>query len=487
MVKKSRRWKSKTRGARYTRKRQRFGGGVETAKTYFYRNIKKRYPNVVDDEFLRSRPGVVFPSLNDVQMYHDKQIETEFKLMLDEIINMTDNKNLIDFVMQLYLTGNMGQPNSMENIGILIDNATKFNVLKQNRKNNGKELSLKDFPSLSALGDFIHDKQDAFKKIEEKKMKRSTTLAVQKKLREEGEDDVEVVLETPNYMVYRPTTEAGSKFYGRNTQWCTSAEKDNQFCDYSQRGNLYIIQSKSNLLDKSQFHPNTMEFMNPQNEMVSEQEIERLFQGAHLKRWFKDTILSALSLDSSDPLFFAKYRQKIKHKKGVNIDLFNAVFNLGEMPEVMEDIKRILLKNDVHFTGTARLLSYYDLGDMFKDEDFKKKFMKLKDKHTNTPWFFLSEFREHYPEYFDDEEIMFATLTTPYRDAKDYEIISNRLKRDLNFSKRLVSAKYEEDDDETKYCWRARQWLLEDEQVELDAVCEQIEMKHDKSNPSAPG
>jgi hypothetical protein len=113
--------------------------------------------------------------------------------------------------------------------------------------------------------------------------------------------------------------------------------------------------------------------------------------------------------------------------------------------------------------------------------------MKLKDKHTNTPWFFRSGFREYYPEYFDDEEIMFAKLTTPYCDAEYYEIISNRLKRDLNFSKRLVSAKYEEGDEERKYCWRARQWLLEDEQVELDELCEQIEMEHDKSNPSAPG
>jgi hypothetical protein len=157
------------------------------------------------------------------------------------------------------------------------------------------------------------------------------------------------------------------------------------------------------------------------------------------------------------------------------------------MPSEMENIKRILLKNDVHFMGTARLLSHDDLGHMFKDAKFKTDFMKLKDKHTNTPWFFRSGFREYYPEYFDDEEIMFAKLTTPYCDAEYYEIISNRLKRDLNFSKRLVSAKYEEGDEERKYCWRARQWLLEDEQVELDELCEQIEMEHDKSNPSAPG
>lgn len=478
MVKKSRRCKTKTRGSRYTRKR--YGGGVETAKIYFYRNIKKHYPNVVSDAFLKSRQGVVFPPLEDVQRYDDKQIKTEFKSMLDEIIRMTDNKDLIDFVMQLYLTGSMGVPNSMENIGIVIDNATKFNVLKQNGENNGKELLLKDFPSLTALGHFIHDKQGALQRIEEKKLKRSTTSAVQKRLREEGEDDVEVVLETPNYMVYRPTTEAGSKFYGRNTQWCTAAEKHNMFCHYNNDGNFYIIQNKTNPMDKTQFHPRSMQFMNPRNEKVSAQEIERLFQDAELKKWFKETTLETFPRNIGYD-FFPRHRQRIEYERGVNIDLFNAMFNLGEMPEVMEDIKRILLKNDHHFTGTARLLSHDDLKHMFKDAKFKTDFMKLKDKH-NTPWFFWSKFREYYPEHFDDEEIMFATLTTPYRDAKDFEIVSDRLKRDLNFAKRLVSAKYEEGDDETKYCWYARQWLSEDERVELDELCKKIEEEQEKDD-----
>jgi hypothetical protein len=210
MVKKSRRGKSKTCGERHTRKRQRFGGGVETAKIYFHKNIKEQYPNIVHDAFLKSRR----PPVEDVERYDDNDVKTKFKSMLDEIIGMT-NKELIDFVMQLYLTGNMGVPNSMENIGRLIDSANKFKVLKQNRENDGKQLTLKDFPSLSALEDFILAKQGELQQINEKKLKRSKTSALQKKLKEEGEDDVEVVLETPNYIVYRPTTEAGSKFYGR--------------------------------------------------------------------------------------------------------------------------------------------------------------------------------------------------------------------------------------------------------------------------------
>jgi len=474
MVKKSRRCKTKTRGSRYTRRRH--GGGIKTAKAYFYRNIKKHYPNVVSDAFLKSRQGVVFPPLENVQGYDDEQIKTEFKSMLDEIISMTDNKDLIDFVMQLYLTGSMGVTNSMENIGRLIDSAKKFKVLKENRENDGKQLSLKDFPSLSALEKFIDDKQGALQQIEEKKMKRSKTSTVHKRLREKGEDDVEVVLDEPNskYMVYRPTTEAGSKFYGRNTQWCTAAEKHNMFCHYSQDGNLYIIQNKSNPNDKTQFHPNTMQFMNPQDEKVSAEEIERLFEDDDLKRWFKNVITESLFPGVSDYLVFAKYRQKNEYKLGVNINLFNALFNLREMPSEMEKIKKKLLKNDVDFTKTAILLSNDDLVHMFKDESFREQFMQLINRYDNSLWIFNDKFRKYYPDYFDNEEAMIAMLTRPYRESAYFKYVSDRLKRDFNFVKRLVSAKYYEHDDATKYCWEALPYLSKEEQVELKELCKKI-------------
>jgi len=479
MVKKSRRCKSRTHRARYTRKRH--GGGVETAKTYFYRNIKKQYPNIVSDAFLKSRQGVVFPPLEDVQMYDDTQIETEFKSMLDKIIEITDNKDLIDFVMQLYLSGNMGVPNSMENIGRLIENANKFKVLKQNRENDEKQLSLKDFPSLSALEEFIDTKQDALQQIEAKKMKRSKTSTVQKKLREEGEDDVEVVLETPNYMVYRPTTEAGSKFYGRETRWCTAAEKHNMFCHYNKDGNLYIIQSKSNPKDKTQFHPNTMQFMNPRDKPVSTEEIERLFQDAELKKWFKDVLTQILSTlpGSEHPLFYLNYGIKNQYRQGIN--LFNALFDIGEMTEALKYIRTELLKNDGRMADTLRPLSQTVLMHVFKDKDFKKKFMQLKNPRSGNPWFFDAMVKDQYPEYFDDEETMFEFLTKPYRPGHAFTMLSDRLKSKYNFVKRLVSAKYDEHDDATKYCFHAWRYLSKEEQLMLAELCEKIKEEQEKN------
>jgi hypothetical protein len=488
MVKKSRRCKSKTRRAsrarharhaRHTRRRRRFGGGVETAKIYFHKNIKKQYPNIVHDAFLKSRHGVVFPPVEDVERYDDKQIETTFKSMLDEIIGMTGNKELIDFVMQLYLTGNMGVPNSMENIGRLIDSAKKFKVLKQNRENDGKQLTLKDFPSLSALEDFIDAKKYALDQIDKKNLKRSKTSALHKKLKEEGEDDVEVVLETPNYIVYRPTTEAGSKFYGRETRWCTAAEKQNMFCHYNEDGNLYIIQSKSNPNDKTQFHPNTMQFMNPRDKPVSAEEIERLFQDEALKKWFKDTLTQILSTlpGSEHPLFYLNYGLKNQYRQGFHINLFNAVFDIGEMPEALKYIRTELLKNDGRMADTLHPLSKTDLMHVFKDKNFKEEFMQLKNERSGTPLFFDAKVRHQYPEYWDDEQTMLEYLTIPYKSEYEFTALSDRLKRDYNFVERLVSAKYEEDDNPTKYCLQAKRFLSKEDQVKLTELCKKIEME----------
>ena len=184
MVKKSRRCKSKTYRARHTRKRQRFGGGLKTAVIYFHSNIKEKYPNIVEDAFF-VRKGFVFPTMAEFQTY-DEKVKNELQQIIDTIIGETNNKDLIDFVMQLYLNGKMGEPNSFENIGRLIENATKFIVLKQKGMNDGKQLLLEHFPSLSALEKFIEAKKYVLEQIEEEKTKKSKKAEVQRRLREDA-------------------------------------------------------------------------------------------------------------------------------------------------------------------------------------------------------------------------------------------------------------------------------------------------------------
>ncbi|NDB69828.1 MAG: hypothetical protein EB015_17865 [Methylocystaceae bacterium] len=51
---------------------------------------------------------------------------------------------------------------------------------------------------------------------------------------------------------------------------------------------------------------------------------------------------------------------------------------------------------------------------------------------------------------------------------------------DFEFVKRLVTAHYEEEDDETKYCRQVRRLLLEEEKAELDKLCKEIRKEKER-------
>ena len=84
-------------------------------------------------------------------------------------------------------------------------------------------------------------------------------------------------LQTSKVIVYIPTTVAGSKYYGRNTQWCTASENDNMFNHYSNLSPLYIIQSVSTPIDKYQFHFRKIGIDNRKKGKKSEQKLKGIF------------------------------------------------------------------------------------------------------------------------------------------------------------------------------------------------------------------
>ena len=61
-----------------------------------------------------------------------------------------------------------------------------------------------------------------------------------------AEDDYDVVLETPKFIVYVPNTHEASMKLGKGTKWCTAHENPDWYNKYTGNGHkLYIIQEKS--------------------------------------------------------------------------------------------------------------------------------------------------------------------------------------------------------------------------------------------------
>lgn len=55
-----------------------------------------------------------------------------------------------------------------------------------------------------------------------------------------------ILYDAEDYMIVIPESTEAAQYWGRNTQWCTSALKDNMFEAYSSEGPLYIVIDKKN-------------------------------------------------------------------------------------------------------------------------------------------------------------------------------------------------------------------------------------------------
>jgi hypothetical protein len=65
-----------------------------------------------------------------------------------------------------------------------------------------------------------------------------------------------------------PETEEASCELGRGTKWCTAAEKNNMFDQYSDKGPLYVWRDKNG--EKYQFHFETAQFMDAKDHTIDD-------------------------------------------------------------------------------------------------------------------------------------------------------------------------------------------------------------------------
>ena len=235
---------------KYLTLKSQVGSGEKTAKELFvkaYSRIPdKVLPILIDD---KAKGFLTFINIED-----------ELDSIFNQIYEKTgkDKKN-IDWITKSYVNNTFGIPSSLENLGRYKDSIKKYNVLHDNKVDIKPIYEIAGLVELESL---IESKEDKLKEIEEKKAKQKSKEDLQIKIKEEGEDDKEVILETEKVFIYRPTTEKGAKYYGRNTKWCTTSTENNRFDYHNDQGPLYIIQSKSDAKDKYQLHIEKNQFMN---------------------------------------------------------------------------------------------------------------------------------------------------------------------------------------------------------------------------------
>jgi Leucine-rich repeat (LRR) protein len=176
----------------------------------------------------------------------------------------------IDWVIKSYTNNTFGNPSSLENSGRFKDSITKYNILKENTKN------LKPLANITGL-------------INLEEFLSSPEIEIQFQDVTEGINDKIFLLETDKIKIIIPTTEAGAKYYGKKTKWCTASVEDNRFNYYNGLGPIYIIQSKSDIKTKFQLSVQDDQLMDIKDDPVSIEFIKSVFKDDILNKWL-DTI-----------------------------------------------------------------------------------------------------------------------------------------------------------------------------------------------------
>jgi len=292
------------------------GGGEKIAKDLFFSKIINGYQKVLEilqnDAYLSSQiklsklPNLPtheqINNLISTEINHKdkiKKIENEMPIFngIFNLIKDNVDDSFINKLVNIYLSENLGVPNSIENKGRFID-AMKINDIL---KNNNKGLDINKIISLSVLEDFITKNKGVLEEIERKNKEKQKKKSIHKQIKEvgEGEPNIKIILDKPNLKVYHPLTEAGAKYYGSHTKWCTASQNNNMFSYYNKQGPIYIIIINPNLQNevKFQIHLRTNQIMNSEDKPVTLEFIKDKANDSNLNDFLKKILREKILFD----------------------------------------------------------------------------------------------------------------------------------------------------------------------------------------------
>ena len=305
------------------------GGNSKTARNSFFNKVFKNkdmiYGLLKSDTYLivkLTSKSIELPSEieTDVEALKTNPVLNE---IFDIIVDGVDDK-IIDEYVKIYLNGKLGGPNSIENIGRYKDAHVELEKLKNNIQALKIEIPA-TFDSLTDLEDFITKNKSNLDLINQKIKSTQSIVNTHKQIKTEGEQDVEIILDTPKVIIYHPTTEAGAKYYGRETKWCTAATNNNMFSYYNNEGTLYIIIPKSDQKNKFQIHFEHTQLMDATDKPVTPEYVIELLNDEQFINWFNKKIGLDKGLLTGDitirtwlPYFKEEHNSKIKKLRFAN-------------------------------------------------------------------------------------------------------------------------------------------------------------------------
>ena len=296
----------------------------------------------------------------------------------------------IDMFVKFYLNGSMGNPNSIENFGRLVNGMNDFELLKANAKSLGSiDKTIDSFTGLTGYTDdyleHFLDKQKYYDFLEKHdQQKYEDTFA-----RSEADKLIDISNEEGSIVVYWLKTEAAAKYYGRGTKWCTAAKSNNKFNDYNKYGKIYMIQidekgkkthnEKEKKPHKYQIHVESDQFMNESDEPVVIdtflEYIEPIDKNKLFFIWILKTYFCILS-DNGETITIKK----------INSYLIDYIKTLPNINELIYDVKNKINKELFHklFDNLKEKIKSLTFTEKFFNAEFFSKIEDLKQLESLT-------------------------------------------------------------------------------------------------------
>ena len=166
-----------------------------------------------------------------------------------------------------------------------IDNIT--DVLNQftTYRNRIANKDLNSYKSVADLEDTLANVVDDDSMLTDRQKVRFLKNVKSGKVKVSAEDDYDVVLDTPNFIVYVPNTHEASMKLGKGTKWCTAHENPDWYNHYTENGDkLYIVKDKKTG-DRWQYSTLNGDFLDEKNNGFNI--IELMRQDEKLSKFFE--------------------------------------------------------------------------------------------------------------------------------------------------------------------------------------------------------
>lgn len=219
--------------------------------------VKKYYPNIDDNTFMQL-------------------------IQLDPTYRNGSNSvgKYGKWILNLYNKGNLSE-NDFNDVTNILNQFTTY----RNRITN-KDLNF--YKSLDALADVLSSVIDDDSMLTDRQKVRFLKNVKAGRVKTSAEDDYDIVLDTPNFIVYVPNTHEAAMKLGKGTEWCTSHENPDWFAEYTEDdGKLYIVKNKKTG-ERWQYSELSGEFLNQRD---SDFDVKKLLiQDEKLAEFFTELI-----------------------------------------------------------------------------------------------------------------------------------------------------------------------------------------------------